>query len=114
LLDENLDQALRSLLGPQEVMTAAYMGWAGLENGDLLRAAENNRFDVLVTGDQSLRYEQDLSARTLAIVVLSAIQLPILKKSIAKIVAAIDNAHPGSFQTVDCGTFTRKPTSPKD
>ena len=42
LLDENLDHALRPLLGQNDVVTVAYMGWAGLQNGALLRVAEDN------------------------------------------------------------------------
>lgn len=89
------------------------MGWTGLQNGALLRKAEDNGIDVLLTGDQSLRYEQNLSGRRLAIVALSAIQLPILKNYLPQIVAAIDNAAPGSFQAVDCGKFSQKMT-PED
>jgi hypothetical protein len=84
------------------------VGWAGLKNGELLRAAEENAIDVLVTGDRTLTHEQNLKGRRLAIVPLSAIQLPIITKNLAKIIVAIDNATPGSFHTVDCGTFTRK------
>ncbi len=108
LLDENLDHALRKLLTPHEVVTVTYMGWTGVQNGMLLRAAEENGFDVLLTGDQTLNYEQNLSGRHLAIVALSAIQLPILKENLPKIVTAIDAAAPGTFQAVDCGTFSRK------
>ena len=108
LLDENLDHALRNLLGPHEVVTVAYMGWASLKNGELLRTAEDNRIDVLLTGDGTLSYEQNLTRRRLAIVALSAIQLPIIRNHLPKIIAAIDAAAPGSFQAVDCGTFSRK------
>jgi hypothetical protein len=108
LLDENLDHALRNLLGQHEVVTVAYMGWASLKNGELLRTAEDNGVDVLLTGDGTLGYEQNLTGRRLAVVALSAIQLPIIKKHLPKIVAAIDDAVPGSFQAVDCGTFSRK------
>lgn len=108
LLDENLDHALRKLLGQHEVVTVAYMGWAGLRNGELLRMAEDNEIDVLLTGDGTLNYEQNLAGRALAIVALSAIQLPIIKNFLPKIIAVIDAATPGSFQTVDCGTFSRK------
>jgi hypothetical protein len=80
LLDENLDHALRKLLGQHEVVTVTYMGWTGLKNGELLRTAEDNGIDVLLTGDQTLTYEQNLTERRLAIVALSAIQLPIIKK----------------------------------
>lgn len=108
LLDENLDHALRKLLEPIDVVTVTYMGWAGLKNGDLLRVAEDNGIDILLTGDQSLAAEQNLTARNLAIVALSAIQLPIIRERLAAVRAAIDSAAPGSFQTVDCGTYSRK------
>jgi hypothetical protein len=110
LLDENLDHALRKLLGQHEVFTVTFMGWTGLQNGALLRAAEESGMDVLLTGDQSLTYEQNLTGRRLAVVALSAIQLPILKENLAKIIAAIDAATPGTFQAVDCGTFSRRRT----
>ena len=108
LLDENLDHALRKLLGQHEVVTVNFMGWTGLKNGELLRKAEDTGIEVLLTGDQTLNYEQSLTGRRLAIVALSAIQLPIIKKHLPKIIAAIDDAAPGSFQAVDCGTFSRK------
>ena len=60
LLDENLDHALRNLLGQHEVVTVAYMGWAGLKNGELLRTAEDKGIDVLLTGDRTLDTEQNL------------------------------------------------------
>jgi hypothetical protein len=111
LLDENLDHALRKLLGPHEVVSVAYMGWAGLKNGELLTTAENARIDVLLTGDQTLRYEQNLRGRRLAIVALTAIQLPIIENHLPRIIAAINSAAPGSFQEVDCGTMSRRKTT---
>ena len=54
LLDENLDHALRTLLGQHEVLTVTYMGWAGLKNGELLKAAEDSGIEVFITGDQTL------------------------------------------------------------
>ena len=92
LLDENLDHALRGLLEPHEVVTAAYMGWAGLKNGELLWVAEESGMEVLLTGDQTLGHEQNLEGRRLAIVALSAIQLPILRENIAAILRAIAEA----------------------
>jgi hypothetical protein len=111
LLDENLDHALRNLLAPHEIITVTYMGWAGLQNGELLSAADDHGFDVLLTGDQTLYFEQNLIGRGLAIVALSAIQLPILKENLPKIIAAIDSAAPGTFQEVDCGKFRRRRNS---
>ena len=108
LLDENLDHALRHLLGPHEVMTVAYMGWASLKNGELLRTAEENGIEVFLTGDGTLHYEQNLSGRRLAVVTLSVIQLPILRKHLPEIIEAIHKAEPGSLRLVDCGSFSRK------
>ncbi len=108
LLDENLDHALGSLLAPHEVVTVAFMGWAGLKNGELLQAAEEQGIQVLLTGDTTLHLEQNLTVRRLAVVALSAIQMPIIREHVARIVAAIDAAAPGSFQMVDCGTFDRR------
>jgi hypothetical protein len=54
LLDENLDHALRTLLGRHEVLTVTYMGWTGLKNGELLQAAEESGIEVFLTGDQTL------------------------------------------------------------
>jgi hypothetical protein len=113
LLDENLDHALRHLLGPHEIVTVAYMGWASLKNGELLRTAEENGFDVFFTGDGTLSCEQNLTGRRLAVVALSAIQLPIVRNHLPKIVAAIEGALPGSFRAVDCGFFIRKKTTGK-
>jgi hypothetical protein len=59
LLDENLDHRLRRHLPGHEVFTVSYQGWDGLGNGKLLQAAEDATFDVLVTGDPTLRYEQN-------------------------------------------------------
>ncbi len=108
LLDENLAHRLRKNLGAHKVFTVSYKGWAGLKNGELLRTAENDGIEVFLTGDQTLTYEQNLAERAIAIVALSSVEWDILKQHLPLIVAAIDNAIPGSFQAVDCGTFTRK------
>jgi hypothetical protein len=108
LLDENLDHRLRNNLGPHDVFTASYKGWDGLKNGELLRVAEADGFEVLITGDQTLSYEQNLTERQLAVIALSSIEWRLIKDHLTKIVAAIDSAKPGSFQAVDCGAFNRR------
>jgi hypothetical protein len=110
LLDENLDHRLRNNLGSHDVFTASYKGWDGFKNGTLLEAAEDDGFDVLVTGDQTLHYEQSLTGRRLAIVALSSVEWRIVKDYLPRILAAVDSAAPGSFQVVDCGAFSRKKT----
>ena len=112
LFDQNLPHKLRTSLaslGPRhEIVTAAYMGWGELKNGELLRTAEAPGMEVLVTGDGTLAYEQNLTGRRLAIVALSTNNWPIVKNHVPQILAAIDSAAPGSFQAVDCGRFSRK------
>ncbi len=108
LLDENLPHRLRQRLGSHEAFTVSYMGWAGLKNGELLSAAEETGFDVFVTGDQTLVYEQNLTGRRIAVLVLSTIDRDILKSNAALIVAALDNVALGSFQQLDCGMLSRK------
>ena len=111
LLDHNLPHKLRTGLtavGSHEIVTASYMGWGELKNGELLRAAEQNSFEVFITGDQSLAHEQNLSRGRLAIVALSANNWPIIKNHIPRIHAASDATTPGSVRTVEGGTFSRK------
>jgi predicted nuclease of predicted toxin-antitoxin system len=108
LLDENLDHRLRRSLGAHDVFTTSFMGWAGLKNGKLLAAAESDSFDVLLTGDQSLYQEQNLSGRRLAVVAMSSVEWQIIQPYLQTITNAIDSAVPGSCSAVDCGTFSRK------
>jgi predicted nuclease of predicted toxin-antitoxin system len=111
LFDHNLPHKLRTSLdtrGKHEFVTASYMGWGDLKNSELLRIAEESGIEVLVTGDQSLLNEQNLTGRRLAIVALSTNNWPIVKNYLPQILAAIDSAVPGSFQAVECGTFSRK------
>jgi len=113
LLDENLPHKLRAHLAHHETATVAYLGWGGLKNGELLTAAEDVGFEVFVTGDRALAYQQNLGARKIAIVSLSANNWPIIKNHVALIASAIDTARPGSFVRVDCGVFSRKVPRPR-
>lgn len=72
LLDENMPHRLRLEIPGHDCFTVAYMGWSGIDNGELLKAAAKEGFDALVTKDTKLRYEQNLDALALAVVVLKA------------------------------------------
>ncbi len=98
--DHNVPRKLRRLLNGHYVRIALEMGWAGLRNGDLLRAAEDAGFEVMVTADQDLRYQQTLSGRKLALVVLSTNNWNIIQQDTYPIGDAVNAATPGSFQTV--------------
>jgi len=108
LLDENLDRRLRRNLSDHDVFTASYMGWDGLKNGSLLRAAESDGFDVFLTGDQTLIQEQNLRGFRLALVILSTVEWRIIQDHLPPIVQALARATPDSIQVVDCGRFSRK------
>ena len=82
------------------VSTAYELGGSTLKNGELLTAAESKGFEVFVTTDTNLEYQQSLSNRKIAIIVLSTTSWPRIQKSIAVIVAAIDEAMPSSYKTV--------------
>ena len=113
LLDENIPHQLRVHLSHFDAATAVYMGFAGLRNGDLLEAAERSGFEVLVTGDLTLEYEQNLAKRRLAIVSLSANSWRILRNYIPEIISAIETSSPGSFTCVECGRFRRETKPPQ-
>ncbi len=82
-------------------MSTAYeLGWSTLKIGELLAAAEGNGFEVFVTTDTNLAYQQNLSNRKIAIVVLTTTSWPRIQKSVAAIVIAIDAARPNSYQIV--------------
>ena len=72
------------------------MGWAKLGNGDLLSAAEA-AFDAFITTDQNLRYQQNPSARSLAILVLPTTSWPMIQLQLPKVAAAVNALRPGDF-----------------
>jgi predicted nuclease of predicted toxin-antitoxin system len=72
LLDENLDWRLKRDLPGHEVESVPLLGWAGIQNGALLRKAMESGFDVLITMDSNMVYQQDLASHAIAVVVLRA------------------------------------------
>jgi hypothetical protein len=102
LLDENLPHKLRTGLVGHEVTTASYMGWKGIANGRLLSIAESHGFEVLVTGDNNIAYQQNIIGRKISVVTLSAVKWMILKAKLTEIQHAIEQAAPGTFHFVDC------------
>jgi len=89
LFDQGTPAPLRHLLVEHEVTTAYECGWSTLKNGELLTAAEEHGFEILVTTDRSLQHQQDVSARRIAIVVLSTTSWPRIQASAGAVFAAI-------------------------
>jgi hypothetical protein len=102
LLDQGTPVPLRQKLPGHLICTAYEMGWAELDNGNLLATAER-LFDVFITTDQNLRYQQNLAARRLAIIVLPTTSWPKIQRYLPVIVRAVEAMQPGSFHEVVFG-----------
>src|ERR1039458_865121 len=94
LVDECLPEDLLGWLLEWDVRMVQQMGWAGVKNGELLRRAEG-QFDLFLTADKNLRYQQNLKGRRLAILLLPTNRLKVLQKMTADIAAAIAFVVPG-------------------
>lgn len=108
LLDEDAPLQLRRALRGHDAFSTQYVGWSGLKNGELVAAAEAEGYDIFITCDQSMEYQQNLTGRRIAFILLSAQEWPILRDHLDTISKAVDAATPGSYRRVDCGTFSRK------
>ena len=97
LFDQGTPVPLRRFLVRHDVETAFERGWQDVSNGELLGLAEEAGFDALVTTDQSLRYQQNLSSRRIAIVVLLSTSWPRIQKHLAVIEAQIAAISPRDF-----------------
>ena len=95
LFDNGTPAPLGPSLVGHAVEDARDHGWERLANGDLLTVAETAGFDVLVTTDQNMRFQQNLTARRIAIVALGNGQWPRIRAGIPLIVAAVNAATPG-------------------
>lgn len=101
LFDQATPVPIRPHLKGHVVRTAAQQGWDTLKNGELLAAAEADGFDVLLTTDKNMRYQQNLVGRKIAVVVLGFRQWPSLRPHVALIIEAIVVAKPGSYMEVE-------------
>ena len=97
LFDQSTPVPPRKYLNAHQIVTTFESGWGAFRNGDLLIRAEQEGFEVLVTTDQSLKYQQNLSKRKIAIVVITTTSWPRIQKSIAAVGQAVDSATVGSY-----------------
>ncbi len=96
LLDERTPRVVKKRLPERAISTVQEMGWSGLKNGDLLAAAEGE-FDVFITTGKNLRYQQNLTKRNFAVLLLPSNQVPIIEALIPAIATVLDNARAGDF-----------------
>lgn len=97
LFDQGTPVPLRQALPGHSVSTAYELGWSTLKDGELLRSAESEGFDVLLTTDMRLRYQQNLAAYRIALVVLSTTSWPRISKVVERVVAAVDASVVGGY-----------------
>jgi len=101
LFDQATPVPIRAHLDQHVVRTASQQGWDTLKNGDLLTAAEAAGFEILLTTDKNLLYQQNLTDRKIAIIVLGNQQWPQLRPHVQRVVDAITAAVPGSYIEID-------------
>jgi len=101
LFDQGTPVRITKFLLGHAVKTARQQGWDTLANGELLRMAEVAEFDVLLTTDKNLIYQQNLKSRKIAIVVLGRNRWSIVKLVVPQIVAAVNASAPGSYVIVN-------------
>jgi hypothetical protein len=98
LFDQGTPGPLRRALVGHVVQTAYERGWSTFLNGDLLSAAENATFGLLITTDKSLGDQQNLSARSIAIIVLPTTQWSEIQQHLGEILAAVDSIKAGEYR----------------
>ena len=100
LFDQGTPVPLRHAFAGYMVETAYELGWASLQNGELITKAEAAGFKIFVTTDKNLKYQQNLTGRKLSIVVLQTTSWPRIQKVIPRVVSAIQAATQGSYTEV--------------
>ncbi len=111
VFDKNVPVGVRRFLSKHEVHTFVEMEWhPQLENGELLRASEAAGFDVLITSDQNIRYQQNLTGRKIALVVLGSNIWPIVRDHERTIAAKVEAATPGSCDFIEMPLPPRRRT----
>lgn len=100
LLDEGVPVGVRGLLPDCSVVWVGEVGWAGLTNGALIAAAEADGFEIMVTADQNIRYQQNMAGRRIALVVLNTNHWITLREHGADIRRAVDAVEAGGFVSV--------------
>lgn len=100
LLDQNAPIGLRRALTAHEVVISRDIGWGELANGDLIRSAEEAGFAILITCDRNIRYQQNLSTRTIALIELTNGLWPVVRNHLDEIAKAVSAATPGSYTII--------------
>lgn len=101
LFDHGTPAPLLSLLKGHTVKKTKDLGWDTLSNGELLKVAEEAGFELLLTTDKNIHYQQNLIGRKIALVVLANPRWPVVRLYVERVVSAVNAARPGSYTEVD-------------
>ena len=101
LFDHGTPSGIAAALTGHVVTEARELGWDRISNGELLQAAEAAGFDLLLTTDKRIRYQQNLSNRAIAILVLGNSQWRVVRLHLGNIVQAVNSIPPGAYATID-------------
>ena len=101
LFDHGTPRSIARFLDGHTVVEAIAIGWDRLANGALLKAAEDAGFELLLSTDKNIRYQQNLKGRRIAIIILGNSTRPVVHRYIDRVIAAVNAATPGSYAEVD-------------
>ena len=113
LFDHNVPNPVRNQLGSHKVRFTRDLGWDTLVNGLLLKAAEGAGFDLMITGDKSLSYQQNLRDRKIALIILGTTRWPTLQLHLAEVVTAVTRVKVGSFEKLPTPELVKRKRTPK-
>lgn len=96
IIDECVPHIVKKRLPERQIKTVQEMGWAGVKNGELLKLVEAE-FDIFITSDKNLPYQQSLQNRNFAILLLPSNQVPIIENLLPQIDEVLEEIQPGDF-----------------
>ena len=96
IIDECVPSIVKRGLPAREIVSVQDMGWAGIKNGELLKLV-TAQFDVFITSDKNLRYQQNLTTLAISIILLPSNQVPVVKALLPNIDAAISEIGSSDF-----------------
>jgi predicted nuclease of predicted toxin-antitoxin system len=100
LFDHGVPKPIARSLTGYEVTYARRIGWHEMGNGELIQQAEEAGYEVLLSTDKNIRYQQNLTGRKIALVVLGNSQWPLVRLHLDKIAAAVNACTPGSYTEI--------------
>jgi len=101
LFDNGVPKPIGRVLIGHEVSFTRTIGWHELANGEIIQQAEDSGYDLLLSTDKNIRYQQNLAGRKIALVILGNQQWPVVRLHLDKIVEAINSSQPGTYTEVE-------------